>query len=67
LSSTIDGNEKDRGRRVVRAEDITDEELALIEAAEVSAEFAYLDEELTDIESASSVCARNAQSRCGIP
>jgi prevent-host-death family protein len=39
---------KQRDRRVVRAEDITDEELALIEAAEVPAEFAYLDAELKD-------------------
>jgi hypothetical protein len=35
-------------RRVVRAEDITDEELALIAAAEAPAEFAYLDAELED-------------------
>jgi len=51
LSSTPDPNEKDRGRRdrrVIRAEDITDEELALIEAAEVPAEYAYLDAELND-------------------
>jgi PHD/YefM family antitoxin component YafN of YafNO toxin-antitoxin module len=39
---------KRRDRRVIRAEDITDEELALIEAAEVPAEFAYLDAELED-------------------
>jgi len=39
---------KRRDRRVVRAEDITDEELALIEAAEVPAEYAYLDAELKD-------------------
>jgi hypothetical protein len=37
---------KRRDRRVVRAEDFTDEELALIEAAEVPAEYAYLDAEL---------------------
>lgn len=37
---------KRRDRRVVRAEDLTDEELALIARAEVPAEHAYLDEEL---------------------
>jgi len=49
LSTTTDPNEKDRrprDRRVILPEDITDEELALIEAAEVPAEFAYLDAEL---------------------
>jgi hypothetical protein len=53
LSSTIDPNEKGRGRRdrrVVLAEDITDEELALIEAAEVPAELAHLNAELDDID-----------------
>jgi len=39
---------KRRDRRVIRAEDLTDEELALIEAAEVPAEYAYLDAELED-------------------
>ncbi|HEY1750351.1 MAG TPA: type II toxin-antitoxin system prevent-host-death family antitoxin [Caulobacteraceae bacterium] len=39
---------KRRDRRVVRAEDLTDEELALIEKAEVPAEYAYLDAELDE-------------------
>ena len=39
---------KRRDRRVIRAEDLTDEELALIEAAEVPTEYAYLDAELED-------------------
>jgi len=46
VSSTTDPDEKRGGRHdrcVVRAEDITDEELALIEAAEVPAELAHLD------------------------
>jgi prevent-host-death family protein len=37
---------KRRDRRVVRAEDLTDEELELIAQAEVPAEFAHLDAEL---------------------
>ena len=37
---------KRRDRRVRRAEGLTDEELALIAAAEVAAEYAYLDDEL---------------------
>jgi PHD/YefM family antitoxin component YafN of YafNO toxin-antitoxin module len=39
---------KRRDRRVVRLEDFTDEEMALIAKAEVPAEFAYLDAELKD-------------------
>ena len=39
---------KGRDRRVIRAEDITDEELALIRGAEVPAEHAHLDAELED-------------------
>ena len=37
---------KRRDRRVRRAEGLTDEELALIAAAEIAAEYAYLDDEL---------------------
>ncbi len=37
-----------RDRRVVRLEDFTDEEMALIAQAEVPAEHAYLDAELKD-------------------
>jgi PHD/YefM family antitoxin component YafN of YafNO toxin-antitoxin module len=37
---------KRRDRRVVRLEDFTDEEMALIAQAEVPAEYAYLDAEL---------------------
>lgn len=37
---------KKRDRRVVRLEDLTDEDLALIAQAEVPAEFAHLDAEL---------------------
>lgn len=37
---------KRRDRRVVRIEELTDEELELIAQAEVPAEFAYLDAEL---------------------
>ncbi len=37
---------KRRDRRVVRLEDLTDEELELIAQAEVPAEYAYLDAEL---------------------
>lgn len=37
---------KRRDRRVVRVEDLTDEDLDLIAQAEVPAEFAYLDAEL---------------------
>ena len=39
---------KQRDRRVVRVENITDEELALIKAAEVPAEYAHLDAELVE-------------------
>jgi len=39
---------KRRDRQVRCAEDLTDEELALIAAAEVPAEYAYLDDELKD-------------------
>jgi prevent-host-death family protein len=39
---------KRRDRRVRRAEDLTDEEIVLIAAAEVPAEYAYLDDELKD-------------------
>jgi hypothetical protein len=39
---------KRRDRRVVRAEDFTDEELALLEASEAPAEYAYLDRELDE-------------------
>jgi hypothetical protein len=37
-----------RDRRAIKAEDLTDEEIALIAAAEVPAAYAYLDEELKD-------------------
>jgi prevent-host-death family protein len=37
-----------RDRRVVRLEDFTDAEMALIARAEVPAEYAYLDAELKD-------------------
>jgi prevent-host-death family protein len=39
---------KRRDRRVVRLEDFTDEEMALIAQAEVPAEYAHLDAELKD-------------------
>jgi prevent-host-death family protein len=39
---------KRRDRRVVRAEDFTDEEVALIAKAEVPAEYKHLDDELKD-------------------
>ena len=39
---------KRRDRRVVRLEDFTDEEMALIAKAEVPAEYAHLDAELKD-------------------
>jgi prevent-host-death family protein len=39
---------KRRDRRVVRLEDFTDEEMALIAQAEVPAEFNHLDAELKD-------------------
>lgn len=39
---------KRRDRRVRRAEDLTDEEIALIAAAEVPPEYAHLDDELKD-------------------
>jgi PHD/YefM family antitoxin component YafN of YafNO toxin-antitoxin module len=39
---------KRRDRQVRRAEDLTEEELALIAAAKVPAEYAYLDDELKD-------------------
>jgi len=48
MTEIADPNEKGRSRQdrcVIRAEDISDEDLALIEAAEVPAEFAYLDAE----------------------
>jgi prevent-host-death family protein len=41
---------KRRDRRVVRLEDFTDEEMALIAQAEVPAEYAHLDAELKDWE-----------------
>jgi hypothetical protein len=37
-----------RGRRVVRLEDFTEEEMALIAKAEVPPEYAHLDAELKD-------------------
>lgn len=37
-----------RDRRVLRAGELTEEEIALIAQAEVPAEFAHLDEELKD-------------------
>jgi prevent-host-death family protein len=39
---------KRRDRRVVRLEDFTEQEMALIAKAEVPAEYAYLDAELKD-------------------
>lgn len=39
---------KRRDRRVVRAGELSDEEIALIATAEVPAEYAHLDEELKD-------------------
>jgi len=39
---------KRRDRRVVAVGDLTEEEVALIAASEVPAEYAYLDEELKD-------------------
>ena len=39
---------KRRDRRAVRAEDLSEREIALIEQAEVPAEHAHLDAELTD-------------------
>jgi PHD/YefM family antitoxin component YafN of YafNO toxin-antitoxin module len=39
---------KRRDRRVVRLEDFTEEEMALIARAEVPAEYAHLDDELKD-------------------
>ncbi len=39
---------KQRDRRALRAEDVTDAELALIEVAEVPSEYAHLDAELED-------------------
>jgi hypothetical protein len=39
---------KRRDRRVVRLEDFTDEEMALIARAEVPAKYAHLDDELKD-------------------
>lgn len=39
---------KRRDRRVVKLEDFTDEEMALIAKAEVPAEYAHLDDELKD-------------------
>jgi len=46
LSATEYDRLKRRDRRVVRLEDLTDEELELIAQAEVPAEYAYLDAEL---------------------
>jgi len=46
LSATECDRLKRRDRRVVRLEDLTDEELELIAQAEVPAEYAYLDAEL---------------------
>ncbi len=46
LSATEDDRLKRRDRRVVRLEDLTDEELELIAQAEVPAEYGYLDAEL---------------------
>jgi hypothetical protein len=40
--------ERRRDRRVIRLEDFTEEEIALIAKAEVPREYAYLDAELTD-------------------
>ena len=37
-----------RDRRVIRAEDLTDEEIAAIASAEVPSEYAHLDDELKD-------------------
>jgi hypothetical protein len=37
-----------RGRRVVRLEDFTDDEMALIAQAEAPAEYSHLDAELKD-------------------
>ena len=51
MNSPTDPHERRRNRpdrRILLAEDITDEELALIEAAEVPAEYAHLDAELRD-------------------
>ncbi len=39
---------KRRDRHVVRAEDFSDEELALVEASEAPAEYAHLDKELEE-------------------
>jgi PHD/YefM family antitoxin component YafN of YafNO toxin-antitoxin module len=39
---------KRRDRRVVRLEDFTDEEMALIAKADVPAQYAHLDDELKD-------------------
>jgi hypothetical protein len=46
LSSDEDDRAKRRDRRVIAAEELTDEEIALITKAEVPAAYAYLDEEL---------------------
>jgi prevent-host-death family protein len=46
LSATEYDRLKRRDRRVVRLEDLTDEELELIAQAEVPADYAYLDAEL---------------------
>ncbi len=46
LSATEYDRLKRRDRRVVRLEDLTDEELELIAQAEVPAEYGYLDAEL---------------------
>jgi hypothetical protein len=48
LSSEESARLKRRDRRVVRLEDFTGEEMALIAQAEVPAEHAHLDSELKD-------------------
>lgn len=48
LSADEYGRLKRRDRRVVRAGELTEEEIALIAKAEVPAEHAHLDEELKD-------------------
>jgi PHD/YefM family antitoxin component YafN of YafNO toxin-antitoxin module len=48
LSADEYGRLKRRDRRVVRAGELTEEEIALIAKAEVPAEYAHLDEELKD-------------------
>jgi len=48
LASDAEKQRFKRDRRVVRLEDFTDEEMALIARAEVPAEYADLDAELKD-------------------